>query len=614
MTANDYDLNVKRIYFLDEVHRSYNPTGSFLANLVNSDRNAIHIGLTGTPLIGDGVNTTQLFGPYFHKYYYNRSIEDGYTLKLIREGIETEYKVRLEKALKEVEILKNSVDPKILFSHEKFVEPMLDYVVKDFVNSRIRMNDHTIGAMVVCDSSEQAKKLFEIFVGKYNSDNPNRPDGEAFVAKDEMPEESAKYLETRDLTSSLILWDAGTQDDRREQIADFKAGKIDILFVYNMLLTGFDAKRLKKLYICRKIKDHNLLQTLTRVNRPYKKFRYGYVVDFADIRGDFEKTNQAYLNELQDELGNEFATYTSLFLSQDEIESEIVEIQDKLFSFDLKNAENFTTQINQVEDRGQVLEIKKALQRARDLYNIIRLTGHVELLEKIDFRKLSELYKVAHDRLAILNLKDALKNNVDNTELLNVALEEIIFSFRKISEEEMKIADELKNVLKKTREGLAANFDKKDAEYISLYEELRRLFANRNLDEVSQEEMTANIASLQMIYDKVAELNRKNNLLKEKYRNDVKYVRVHKRLVERGSITKRESQIYDRLTGVKAVVDDRLVNQKQLLNNDGFFRAFVDGEVVIKFGDIDPTLDVETSDYITTCLVDEYIEEFKGSA
>jgi type I restriction enzyme R subunit len=44
--TEDYDLSSQRIYFLDEVHRSYNPKGSFLANLVNSDRNAVLIGLT----------------------------------------------------------------------------------------------------------------------------------------------------------------------------------------------------------------------------------------------------------------------------------------------------------------------------------------------------------------------------------------------------------------------------------------------------------------------------------------------------------------------------------------------------------------------------------------
>jgi type I restriction enzyme R subunit len=44
------------------VHRSYNPQGSFLANLSESDRNAIKIGLTGTPLLGDDYNSRALFG------------------------------------------------------------------------------------------------------------------------------------------------------------------------------------------------------------------------------------------------------------------------------------------------------------------------------------------------------------------------------------------------------------------------------------------------------------------------------------------------------------------------------------------------------------------------
>ena len=65
-----------------------------------------------------------------------------------------------------------------------------------------------------------------------------------------------------------------------------------------MLLTGFDAPRLKRLYLGRKLKDHNLLQALTRVNRPYKDHKYGYVVDFADIKQNFDETNAAYLKEL----------------------------------------------------------------------------------------------------------------------------------------------------------------------------------------------------------------------------------------------------------------------------------------------------------------------------
>ena len=94
VARNDYDLAIQRVYFLDEVHRSYNPKGSFLANLNQSDVNAVKIGLTGTPLIGvtaGNVNTRELFGDYIHKYYYNASIADGYTLRLIREAISSQY-------------------------------------------------------------------------------------------------------------------------------------------------------------------------------------------------------------------------------------------------------------------------------------------------------------------------------------------------------------------------------------------------------------------------------------------------------------------------------------------------------------------------------------------
>jgi type I restriction enzyme R subunit len=340
--------------------------------------------------------------------------------------------------------------------------------------------------MVVCDSSDQAKKLFELFNKKYSDSG---------------------------LKSTLILHDVGSKEERKDWVVDFKAGKSDLLFVYNMLLTGFDAKRLKKLYIGRVIKDHNLLQTLTRVNRPYKKFRYGFVVDFADIREAFDKTNKAYFDELQLELGDEIGTYSNLFKSKEEIEEEIRDIKEKLFEYDIANAEIFSQQISQIEDKQILLGIKKALEAAKNLYNIIRLYGHFDLLEKIDFKKLTQLYNETARHIDLINLKDSIETRSEATNLLNVALEEVLFMFRKVSEDELVIADKLKDTLKKTREALAVNFDQKDPEFISLYEELKRLFEKKNLDEITQDEMTKNIVSLQAIFDQIAELNRRNNLL-----------------------------------------------------------------------------------------------------
>lgn len=611
--VKDYDLNIQRVYFLDEVHRSYNPSGSFLANLFASDREAILIGLTGTPLIADSRKSSDIFGKYIHKYYYNASIADGYTLRLIREGIETKYKLQLEEALKAIEVLKGDTDKRTIYAHGKFVEPMLDYIVEDFVKSRTKFGDQTIGGMVVCDSSNQAKKLYEIFVNKYNLAQKTAEIEDYAPAM----EPAAAYINFqkeyhKNLTASLILHDIGSKDDRKEEVAGFKAGNIDLLFVYNMLLTGFDAKRLKKLYIGRIIKDHNLLQTLTRVNRPYKNFQYGFVVDFADIRKEFDSTNKAYFDELQSELGDEMQTYSNLFKSKEEIEADIKDIKEQLFHYDLTNAEIFSQQITQIEDRKQVLAIKHALENAKNLANLILLYGHYDLLEKIDFKKLNQLYNETVHHLELLNLKNSLQNNVDTTNLLNVALENVLFMFRKISEDELLIADKLKDTLRKTRETLSSNFDQKDPEFVSLYDELKRLFDKKNLDEITQDEMKQNIGNLQQILDKANELNRKNNLLKAKYENDAKYARMHKRILEKGTISKRESEICETLVQIKAQVDDKLLINTNILNNESYFGGTMMGIVVNSFDQTKLKLDPETAKYINSCLVKEYINEYQG--
>jgi type I restriction enzyme, R subunit len=163
--VSDYSINIQRVYFLDEVHRSYNPYGSFLSNLMASDRDAVLIGLTGTPLISGDYKSKEIFGDYFHKYYYNKSIADGYTLKLIREGIETKFRNEVNGVL-DAMINQGSLKKEDVFSHPKFVEPMVKYIIEDFRKSRIIHNDPTIGGMIVCDSSAQARAIFAEICGQ----------------------------------------------------------------------------------------------------------------------------------------------------------------------------------------------------------------------------------------------------------------------------------------------------------------------------------------------------------------------------------------------------------------------------------------------------------------
>ena len=606
----DYNLNIQRVYFLDEVHRSYNPKGSFLANLHESDTNAIKIGLTGTPLLGTDYNSKSLFGGYIHKYYYNSSIADGYTLRLIREEIETSYKLTLKQALEEIEILKGNADKKIVYAHPKFVEPMLDYIVQDFEKARIAMNDNSIGGLIVCDSSDQAKMMYEIFESKYaqKQEEPLLMAAEPKISYGDKQKENSKVT-----TAAVILHDIGTKEERKALVEDFKDGKIDFLFVYNMLLTGFDAPRLKKLYIGRVIKAHNLLQTLTRVNRTYKDFRYGYVVDFADIQSEFDKTNRAYFDELQSELGDEMEHYSNIFKSQEEINAEISEIKDVLFQFNTENAEIFSQQITQIKDRGTMLTIVKVLNNAKSLYNLIRLSGNYEMLDKLDFHKLTILSREANNHLALINTKEALENNVDISNLLNIALEDVLFAFVKVKEEEMVLADQLKNTLQKTREMLGGNFDPHDPVFITLKEELERLFKKKNLNEVTKEEMERNIKELEKIYSEAKELERKNQLLKAKYDNDAKYARLHKRLMEKDPLTDSESKLFEALQSLKKEVDAQILQNSKMLENESFVEKMMVRLVIDQLKNKhNLSLDAAKSKYINAMIVKEYMNEFYG--
>ncbi len=613
--ANDYDLSLQRVYFLDEVHRSYNPEGSFLANLNESDPNAIKIGLTGTPLLGD-YPSRALFGGYIHRYYYNRSIADGYTLRLIREGISTNYRLQLQQALEDIRVLRGESRREEIFAHERFVEPMLDYIVRDLGTARATLGDGTIGGMVVCDSAAQARKMAEIFAEKYAppvSSLEEIPSSAPMAADVIAPYRFTPRLEHSVRSCALILHDEGDKQFRKDLTDDFKDGKIDILFVYNMLLTGFDSPRLKKLYLGREIKAHNLLQALTRVNRTYGKHRFGYVVDFVDIRRQFDLTNQAYLKELNDELGDEAEHYSHLFKSPEEILTDIEGIKDALFHFDTTNAEIFSQQITQITDRAAMRELIRALEDARGLYNLIRLTGQYQLLEELDFRKLALLSNEANRRLALLNQREALESGHAETGLLNIALEEVLFTFRKVSESELRIADELRDILRRTREGLAGNFDPRDPEFVSLREELERLFRARNLSEITTEEMQANIAALTDIHARARELERKNQLLLAKYANDERYARLHKRLLEKGEPAASERKLFEALSALKTEADARISQNAQLLTNPAYAAQMMTTLIIEQLHNRHQLpLTPESCQFISALVMREYLDEFNG--
>lgn len=596
----DYDLSIQRIYFLDEAHRSYDPKGSFLANLMASDRDAVMIALTGTPLISKEYKTKDVFGDYIHKYYYNRSIADRYTLRLIREGIKTEYRMKLISALEEIKAVKGSLPRKELYAHEAYVQPLVRYITQDFTKSRKMLNDDSIGGMIVCDSSEQARAVFEEIKSKNYK-----------VVLADVQEKTMDFVfstPTVDYTCALILHDEDDKETRAKEQNEFKHGEIDFLVVYNMLLTGFDAKRLKKMYLCRKISDHNLLQALTRVNRPYKNFRYGYVVDFADIREEFDKTNKAYFDELQLELGDAFKEYDNIFKGQDEIQKDLDYIAEKLFLYDTENAEIFSQQISEL-GKGELIEVRKALELYKELANLSKLFGYDELAEKFTLDNVNSLYNEVSNRISIVNQKEALANAEDMSAILNMALDGIDFKFQKVSESEMIIADKFRETLERTRHEMQRNNDPKDPEYISLLEELQRLFAKKNMEELTADEMTKHMEELNRIEEAAKKKNAADAMLARKYYGDLKYMRTHKRLREANSPISSDLLLNKVLLSLKESVDKQVYENEKILDNEPYFEKNMYPIIIRVFNDNDIQIDAQNVKKVGSCISEEYFHE-----
>jgi type I restriction enzyme R subunit len=462
---------------------------------------------------------------------------------------------------------------------------MLDYILVDLQRSRMLHNDQTIGGMVVCDSSDQAREMQSQFEEKFRA--------------------------SKEMSSALILHDAGTKDDRKDYVEDFKEGKIDILFVFNMLLTGFDAPRLKKLYMGRVVREHNLLQALTRVNRPYKDFKFGYIVDFADIRKEFEATNAAYFAELRDELGDDFSNYSNLFISREEIEETVNQIRSDLFIYNLENAEEFSKQISGIKDKKIMRSIIASLDSGRNLYNLIRLMNFEDLMQVLDFKKINILLNEATNHLNLLNLRDKVENAEETKLLLNSALEDVIFMFRKDGEEELRIG-EMKGRIRQVREALERNIDEKDPEFLTLIDELRRILSKGNIDESSIADIDGDILALDKLLQKAKELNHKNSLLAAKYEGDVKFARLHKDI---GSSNNElnDLQIFFLLDKLRRELNEVVQMNNNVLNNRGYFEATIERSLAIMFDEspvFEKCLNLEK---LKLTVASEYFREYEGA-
>jgi type I restriction enzyme R subunit len=170
-------------------------------------------------------------------------------------------------------------------------------------------------------------------------------------------------------------------------------------------------------------------------------------------------------------------------------------------------------------------------------------------------------------------------------------------------------------MLRKTRESLRDNFDQQDPAFVSLREELERIFKKKNLSEVSQQDLVENLPLLRKIHEKAKELNRENANLRAKYQQDEKFARVHKRLTESGGLTQKQVQLQSALMNVKSKADEQIQNSQDIMANEAFFNRYMMQLVTQEFlREQKMKLDFKTTQSINQLIVSEYLNQFNNTA
>lgn len=519
VAKNDYGANIQRIFFIDEAHRSYAMHGEFFKNLMLVDVDAVYLAMTGTPLLSKKERSNLKFGDYIHKYFYDKSIADGYTLRIKKEQIDTTARTEIRKNL-EIEDgkpLKDSV-----LESENYINALCRFVEKDFKYFRLTNNDATIGGMIVSSSNLQARRIKEWFDHKSN------------------------------LTAGLVISadDIPSAANKATQLAFKNTLQPDILVVHLMLTTGYDVNRLKKMYLLRNAKEHNLLQTISRVNRPYRSpsgrnYQYGYIVDFVDIEAEYDRTIEMYLKEINEEFNEdeESGNVNGLVIGPDDINKKYQKLKADLDGMvDTSNLERFSKMLTFMNKDG-LLTIRRILNGIKDCHTEFLLSRATVFAEQIDIDHIKKLLRLTQDRIDFINLKTtptSLLAIIDNREVVNIIYEffktkitildlgkfqEVLDKFSN-SPGYSKLTDQVEAIQKEIKK----NRNHNQIQMIKLDELLQKIFAMleiadiENLAEVNEE--------LAKVLAELRRINEENERLAARYDGDYAFVKTYTDAVE----------------------------------------------------------------------------------
>lgn len=320
--TEDLELLTERtnvICISDEAHRSQinldqkikvteygvEKTYGFAKYLHDSLPNATYVGFTGTPIDA----TLNVFGDIIDSYTMTESEKDEITVRIVYEGraakvvlenkklyeIEEYYRVCAEEGANDYQIeesKKASANMNAIIGDPDRLKAVAEDFVKHY-ETRIEEGATIKGkALFVCSSRPIAFNLYQEIVAL----RPEWTEVKAFEEGSELtdkekkeikPMERIKMIMTRGKDDPKEMYDAlGTKEDRKELDRQFKNEKSNfkIAIVVDMWLTGFDVPFLDTMYIDKPIQQHNLIQTISRVNRKYKSKEKGLVVDYIGFK------------------------------------------------------------------------------------------------------------------------------------------------------------------------------------------------------------------------------------------------------------------------------------------------------------------------------------------
>jgi type I restriction enzyme, R subunit len=306
----DEDPNI--FVLVDESHRTqtgrYGGHSQFAAKMRRLLPKACYLGFTGTPLLKKEKNTLSTFGRLIHRYAIDEAVADGAVVPLLYEGRLVEQQVsgavidrwfdKISEGLTE----NQKRDLKRKFSRMDALAKTDQAIrAKAFdISEHFRQHWQGTGfkAQLIAPSKAAAVRFKEVLdeIGHVSSAIVISPPDEN-EGNEEVDQESKDLV--RKFWSSMMARYKTEEEYNRQIIDAFKgSGDPEILIVVSKLLTGFDAPRNTVLYVCKSLKEHNLLQAIARVNRLYEdggtEKQFGFIIDYEGLLGELDSALTTY--------------------------------------------------------------------------------------------------------------------------------------------------------------------------------------------------------------------------------------------------------------------------------------------------------------------------------